>query len=96
MQAWILVSLGLGIFGLLLGLFVFFLVRKKMKEGQCKEPNYRTYFIMGVIWFPLGLASMIVYRIFDISFVPSLPLFSMGLIFLYMGWTNRDKWKTKK
>ncbi len=96
MKIWILISIGLVAIGLFLGLFVFFAFRKKMKEEKYKEPNYRSYFLMGVIWFPLGLVSMIVYRFFDISFVPGIPLFAMGLIFLYMGWTNRDKWKKKK
>ena len=96
MKIWILVSIGLAMIGVLLGLLIFFLARKKIKEGEYKEPNYRSYFLMGVIWFPLGLASMIVYRVFDLSFIPGIPLFSMGLIFLYMGWSNRDKWIKKK
>lgn len=95
MKIWIILSIGLGALGLVLGIVVYFLARNRIREGKQEEPNYRTYFMMGLIWFPLGLASMIVYILLDITFVPALPLFSLGLIFLYMGWANRDKW-TKK
>ena len=48
--------------------------------------------MMGTVWFPVGLASMVIFFLLDVTFVVGLPLFAMGIIYLAIGWANRDKW----
>ncbi|MAH42710.1 hypothetical protein CL614_03220 [archaeon] len=53
-----------------------------------KETDYRTYFIIGIIWMavgvPLGIGE---------GFS---PLWIIGLVFMGVGLANRDKWKEPK
>jgi hypothetical protein len=55
------------------------LVYKNRKTGMM--PDYRSFFILGVIWMPIG-------------FVADNPAFwIIGLAFIAIGLINRDKWK---
>ena len=70
----ILATIGLGI-----------AVIKKTQKGQIKEqdPDYRVFFIMGVSWIPLGIAT-------------DNPAFmGAGVIFMLLGLANKDKWQEK-
>jgi amino acid transporter len=78
---------------LLLGLLMAWMFWKKKKEGKLEEPNYRSFYIMGIIWIPFGIVLMVVYFILQIPFFVGIPLFALGLIFLIIGLANRDKWK---
>ena len=77
-----------GIIALLtLGALGFFLIWKKQKKkGSCveKEPNYLVFFIIGISWFPIGIATN------NHTFT------LMGAIFLIYGLMNKDKWKKEK
>jgi len=74
---WILVAILVGI--IILGVLAVFVVKNK---GKKHEPDYYTFFIMGLIWVAFG----IVFR--DMSF-----FFIMGLAFMAIGLVNKDKWK---
>ena len=83
------------------GIVTALLVWKRKKEVKLEEPNYRAFFVMGIIWFPIGIVSMFIVLILDIppfpiGFVAGMPLFAMGLIYFIIGLTNRDKWKKKQ
>lgn len=80
---------GLLVVGILLALALW----KRRKEGKAEEPDYRAFFVMGITWFPAGVALMIVYFVSDIPFVIGMPLLAMGLIYLAIGLANREKWK---
>lgn len=55
---------------------------KRWRQGKiAKEPNYRTLFILGVAFIPLGL-----WMDNDVFFV-------VGIVFLIMGIANVEKWK---
>ena len=70
--------IGLAILGLLL-------VVAAAIRSRGKEPDYRTYFLMGLIWTPVGL-------LFNISL-----FYILGPIYLLWGLVNRDKWgKTRR
>ncbi|MFC1871357.1 hypothetical protein ACFLYF_03030 [Chloroflexota bacterium] len=74
------------------GILLVLKVWRDKRDGKLKEPNYRTFFIMGVIWTPIGIISTVVYFLLQIPFYIALPLLAMGLIYLVIGLTNRDKW----
>lgn len=69
---WILVGL------ILLGLIFFLITRTKKSEHK---PNYKAFFILGVIWLPTGVST----KNYALSIV--------GLTFLIIGLVNKDKWK---
>jgi len=73
---WIAITIGLLIVGLLVGFTVFY---RKRKEGM--EPDYRTFFTMGIIFLPLGIAS------------ENYAFFIMSMVFIAIGLLNRSKWK---
>jgi len=87
------VSIAIAAILVLVGLIALVMIWKRRKEGKPSEPNYRAFFIMGIVWFPVGLTSMIIYFLLDISFVVGMPLFAMGIVYMAIGWVNRDKWK---
>lgn len=69
------------IFLIIVGLLAFFLGSKKLRK---KGPDYYSFFIMGIIWMPVGIA------------VGNMGLWSLGLIFTLIGLLNRKKWKSSK
>ncbi len=87
------VSIAIAAILMLVGLITLVTIWKRRKKGEPSEPNYRAFFVMGIVWFPVGLTSMIIYFLLDISFVVGMPLFAMGIIYMTIGWVNRHKWK---
>lgn len=79
---WILISIAVII--ILLGIFVIFAIKsKKIKQ---REPDYYTFFIMGIIW-----------TIFGAVFFEDLFFFlAIGLTFLIIGLMNKDKWNKNR
>ena len=73
-------------------LIVVLVWRKRRNQGKATEPNYYTFFKMGVVWLPLGVICTIVFHFMDISFVIGIPITAMGAVYLAIGLTNRDKW----
>ena len=78
---------------LALGIVVALMVWRKRKEGRLQEPNYRTFFIMGIITAPFGIVSMVVYFLLQIPFFIAFPVFGVGVTYLIIGWAHRDKWR---
>ena len=67
------------VFGILIALLiVFFLGKRKFR------PDYQTLFMLGIIWFPLGM-------ILDNFF-----FFVLGMAYVVIGLANKDKWKEAK
>ncbi|KPJ55116.1 hypothetical protein AMJ47_01160 [Parcubacteria bacterium DG_72] len=70
---------------IVLGIVVF----KKAKEEK-RKPDYKTLYIIGISWFPLGV-------VFTASGSSVGIVFSvLGLSFLAVGLINKDKWKGSK
>ncbi len=74
------------------GILAALMVRKRKKEGK-PQADYRTFFIIGVIWVPFSIVLMVVSFILQISFYMGFPLLVLGLVYLIIGLKNRDKWK---
>ena len=60
-------------------------------RGKKLEPDYFSWFWMGLLWLPLGILMAITqgnpgYWIFGV----------MGLVFLALGLRNRDKWRLRR
>jgi len=88
MNEWILISAlivaALVVIGLILTLVVF----KKKKEGKMREPNYKVFYILGIIWIPIGIVFMVtINRVLGVAFM------GMGITYMMIGLANRDKWE---
>ena len=77
------------------GILLVYLLWKRQKGGQQIETDYRAFFLMGVIFLPVGIAMMIIYFLADLPFVIALPFVVLGLVYLVISLKNRDKWKKK-
>ncbi len=64
---------------MMIAVFVVFRTRSKQIQGT-RDPEYRTFFIMGIAFVPIGVAT------------GNVGFWIMGLIFLILGITNREKW----
>jgi len=50
-----------------------------------RKTDYRAYYDMGIVWFPVGIVFWIV--------LDNIAFLALGLIFLSIGLANRDKWE---
>ena len=58
-----------------------FIYKYKSGKMQSSEPDYRVFFILGIVWIPVGIAV-------DMS-----TFIVLGIVFMAIGLVNRDKWK---
>ena len=63
---------------ILLGLIAFVSKKKRL------QPDYKTYFIFGLIWLPIGVAT------------GNPGLWILGLVFVAFGLANKSKWRDRK
>lgn len=90
---WVLITIALLAIVLTLGVMLI-LVNLKKKSGAGTElPNYRVFFIVGMVMLIVGTAEMLIFMQSDVSYVVALPLLAIGLVFVAIGLLNRDKWK---
>lgn len=78
-ETWLLISI-LAVL-IILGIIAFFVLKSKKKKFQ---PDYYTLFILGLVFFVIGIAAEIP------------VMWILGIIFFILGITNKDKWKRKK
>ena len=78
---------------ILIGMILVLLVWKKRKEGVFREPDYRAFFIMGIIFLPLGIVFLVIYTTRDLPFAVSIPFIAMGIIYMTIGIVKRDSWR---
>ena len=82
---WIIISIAVGVVVLaLLAILIF------KRKGWKREIDYRNYFNMGIIWFPLGIVFYIIFQNMTGFF-----FFFVGLVYLAIGLKNKDKWGKK-
>ena len=91
-MTWILISIL--IVTVAVGIVVALIARRKKLRGEYRETNYRTFFAIGLVLLPMGIALMIASLLLDWSFVVAMPLLSVGATYLAIGWTHRGKQKT--
>ena len=69
--------------------------RRRKGRGKRQGPDYRGFFTMGIVWCPLGLLWVVTYMLLDLPPIIPLPFTAIGLAYLILGLTNRDKWDRK-
>jgi len=53
------------------------------RKGDLSTSDYRVFFVLGVVWLPMGIAT------------DNPGLWGLGAVFLIVGLANRDKWQDK-
>jgi glucose uptake protein GlcU len=61
----------------------------KQKE---RKTDYRTFFIFGISFLPLGIMYMVIEDLFTIG----VAFLGLGLVYLAIGLGNKDKWEKKE
>jgi heme/copper-type cytochrome/quinol oxidase subunit 2 len=72
---------------IVIGFVVLAVILKRRKQEEMRPIDYRTFFILGICWLPMGIVFWIV---MDLAF--GIPLFVMGGTLLTIGLVNRAKW----
>ena len=83
------------IFFILVGLVFSARVLKRREKEEAK-PDYHTSFVLGIVWFPTGIALISLSFAIGIHFIfiaIGILIFAMGITFLIIGLANKDKWK---
>ena len=75
------------------GVVMVLVVWKRRNTEKIKETNFRNFYVMGIIFIPAGIGTMIVYSRMGLPFFIGVPLISMGLTYLIVGLKNKDKWR---
>ena len=76
-----------------IGVISAFLALKRRKEDKSAEPNYRVFYITGLILLPIGIIWIGVSFFLDISFVVGIPFLGVAVTYLTIGLAYRDKWR---
>ncbi|MFC1872728.1 hypothetical protein ACFLYV_03320 [Chloroflexota bacterium] len=74
----------------------FYIVRRLLKRRRQPGPpraDFKAIFVLGAVWFPVGLIFTITMRNYEIPNIISLPLLIIGGIYLVVGWMKRSKWE---
>ena len=90
----LLITIGLFV----LGILVIWAAWKKRKGEEQKTSIYRSLFILGVTFLPLGVIYEVVFFISDAKVFLALGLafMAMGISYLAIGLANRSKWKENR
>ena len=71
--------IGVGVLTVLIALIASYIMKKE--GGQRREPDYRAFFILGISFLPIGIAT------------ENPGLWGVGVVFMVLGLANRGKWK---
>ena len=72
-------------------LIITFVMFKKKKEGKTGEINYKIFFILGLVWIPIGSVYMI-----TINTAIGIAFMGLGVAYIAIGLANKDKWKKEE
>ncbi|MFC1934546.1 hypothetical protein ACFLXX_05340 [Chloroflexota bacterium] len=75
---------------LVIGAISAVLALKKSKSG---EPNYRVFYITGLILLPIGIIWIVASFFLNISIGAGVPFLGVGVTYMIMGLAYRDKWR---
>ena len=89
MSEWIFFSIGMLALLVLIGIILLLIVWRK--RGIVGEPNYQVFFMLGIVWIPVGVVFMAA-----VNPTIGFAFMAMGIAYLAIGLANRDKWEKKK
>ena len=76
------------ILALIIGIATIFIYHNKKKIANEKEIDYRTFYVLGISFLPMGLVLSITTK------NPGMiGIMGLGAAYLAIGLANRDKWK---
>ena len=78
MNAYPIIAILIGLLVVVMLAVMFIVYRRR---GELPETDYRVFFILGLTWLPLGIAT------------DNPSFWGLGAVFLIAGLANRDKWK---
>ncbi len=91
LSEWILISALIIAVLLVIILIITFVMFKKKKEGKTGEVNYKIFFILGLVWIPIGIVYMI-----TINTAIGIAFMGLGVVYIAIGLANKDKWKKEE
>jgi len=92
---WLLILIAISIILIVVGILAVALLWMKKKEGTYKEPNYHVFYITGIAMLFIGLCFMVISLLLDYSFIVNIPLFTIGVVYLVIGLSNKNTLKKK-
>ena len=93
MVDWLLISIAIFITSIVIGIITLVLVFNKKKGGTYKETNYSVFYNMGIVLLLIGLGFMIISLLLDYSFIFTIPIFALGVVYLVIGLSRKDNLK---
>ena len=75
-----------------IGIIFVIVIWKRKSANRFKETNFHTFYVMGIVFIPVGIVSMFIYSRLGMPFFVGMPLFAMGITYLIVGLLNKDKW----
>jgi len=88
---WILISTLIIAVLLVIILIITVVMFKKRKEAKTGEINYKIFFIIGLVWIPIGCVYMIA-----VNLVMGITFMGLGVAYIAIGLANKDKWKKEE
>ncbi|MFC1987664.1 hypothetical protein ACFLVH_03890 [Chloroflexota bacterium] len=64
-----------------------------LKRNKSGEPNYRVFYITGLILLPIGIIWIVASFFLNISIGAGVPFLGVGVTYMIMGLAYRDKWR---
>ena len=86
MSEFVVIALGICAVLVLVCGIVVLVVWKKKKSDELQEPNYQTFYMLGMSFIPIGIVFMITVSPAFIAFM------GLGICYMAIGLARRDKW----
>ena len=91
MSEWILISSLIIAVLVVIILIIMVVLYTKKKEGTIGKINYKVFFIVGLVWIPIGSVYMIA-----VNLVIGIAFIGIGISYIAIGLVNKDKWKKEE
>ena len=76
-----------------IGIILVRVIRKRKDADRYIGINFHTFYVMGIIFIPVGVISMIISSRLGMPFFIGMPFLTMGITYLIIGLLNKDKWQ---
>ena len=91
MNEWILIIIFTFAILIAIGIILTLIFLKKKENGTInREIDYKAFYLIGMIWIPVGFVFLI-----TINITIGIAFFGMGIAYIAIGLYNRDKWGRK-